>query len=157
MAPPLVAGFCRCGCLRGQRLKMQHPLVPVNAAAAPWAWLCLSPGEQLGVWPHAQHCSCDLQPDSARMMGCSACPGDKPQDCVLSKGTLPEETCHPHWRPDSVRHQLSSMSLLCWWGGSSLRTPQRVLSLGCSARGAVQLSRRPGQQSPECCYYKPFT
>lgn len=110
MPPQLVVGFCRCWLSKRTALKNAAPSVLANAAAAPRARLRPSPGEQLRVWPHVVLWSSTWP---SRDDGCSAHPGDKSPGLCL----LPEGTCHPHWRPDSVRHQCSSTSQLRWQDG----------------------------------------
>lgn len=80
MPPQLVVGFCRCWLSKRTALKNAAPL---------GARLCLSPGEQLRVWPSVQHRPWGLQPVPAGMMGCSTHPGDKPPRLYLLKGDLP--------------------------------------------------------------------
>lgn len=134
MPPRLVAGFCRCWLPKRTLVK--------NTAPFGTSPVSLSPSQPRGAaWGPV------LCPAPVQLWDALPTPVTTPQNRIFSKGTLPEGTCHPHGRPDSIRHRRSSISPL------QRRGPRGAPSSGCSARGAAWLSCRSGQQSPKSpCY-----
>lgn len=104
MPPQLVVGFCRCWLSKRMALKNAAPLGASRCCSRPARPAPSEPrGAAQGLAPRGPVAFNPTWDD-----GCSAHPGEKSPGLCL----LPEGTCHPHWRPDGVRHQRSSISQL---------------------------------------------
>lgn len=121
MPPQLAVGLCRCWLSKGSTPWWQPTLLSKPQGAV--RGLALSPKLVLcsSTWPRQ---------DNGQML----CPPwwQSPRTVSSQRGTLLEGTCHPHWRPDSVRHQ-HLPAPPAWPWGVSLRW--------CLAQGDAPLRR----------------